>query len=378
VPGLRLDEVAQLRLVAQRLAGASASTPAEAVRWLTAVQAQDYPGALTSLSLRTRARSCAEVVAALDAGQVVRSWPMRGTLHLTAAEDLPWMLRYLAARVIRASASRRAGLGLDEPQLERARELASEALSGGRRLRRSDLLATWTTAGLDPGGQRGVHMLRYLAMTGTLVFGPTTAGEQLLVLLDEWVTQPRQLERDEALGELAVRYFRSHGPATSADLAGWARLTAGDVRTAIALARPALATLDVDGTEHLLDPQTSDRLAAAHAQAVGVLLLPGFDEFLLGYRDRRAQLDPAHAEQIVPGGNGVFRPTVVSAGRVVGTWTRTGRAARQEVTATPFTAFTPTVESAIRELSTALPRALPVRPPQGPKEPSSAHVPGVS
>ena len=351
-----LRDVAQARLVAQRLAGPPAPTPTEAVRWLTALQAQDHPGALTSVGLRTRARRRTEVVAALDAGEVVRSWPMRGTLHLTTAEDLPWMLRLLAPRVVKASVARRTGLGLDDAQLERARELSVAALSGGRRLRRADLLAGWGAAGLDPGGQRGVHVLRYLAMTSTLVFGPTAGtAEQLLVLLDEWVPQPRHLERDEALRELAVRYFRSHGPATSVDFSAWSGLTAGDTRAAVALARPSLAAWDVEGTEHLLDPETPDRLAAARASAAAVLLLPGFDEFLLGYRDRRAQLDPEHADRIVPGGNGVFRPTVLSAGRVVGTWTRTGRGARQEVAATPFTHFPPHVEEAIAERYAALP-----------------------
>lgn len=355
MPELARDNVAQARLVAQRLAGPKAPTPAEAVQWLTAMQAQDYAGALTSIGLRTRGRLRAEVVAALDTGAIVRSWPMRGTLHLTAAQDLSWMLRLLTPRVIKGSAARRRGLGLDEPQLERARELSIDALSGGRQLRRADLLASWDKAGLDPDGQRGVHVLRYLAMTGTLVFGPTAAGEQLVVLLDEWVRQPRDLDRDQALCELAVRYFRSHGPATALDLAAWSGLTAGDTRTAITLARPSLASLTIAGTEHLLDPQTPERLAAAPEHAEGVLLLPGFDEFLLGYRDRSAQLDPAWAGRIVPGGNGIFRPTVVSAGRVVGTWTRTGRGARQEIAATPFTNFPPHVESAIAERYAALP-----------------------
>ncbi len=355
MPELARDDVAQARLVAQRLAGPRAQTPAEAVQWLTAMQAQDYTGALTSVGLRTHRRLRAEVVVALGTGDIVRSWPMRGTLHLTAAQDLSWMLRLLAPRVIKGSVARRTGLGLDESQLERARELSINALSGGRQLRRADLLASWDKAGLDPGGQRGVHVLRYLAMTGTLVFGPTAAGEQLVVLLDEWVPQPRDLERDEALCELAVRYFRSHGPATGADLAGWSGLTAGDTRTAVTLARPSLASLDIDGTEHLLDPQTPERLAAARTDAAGVLLLPGFDEFLLGYRDRSAQLDPAYADRIVPGGNGIFRPTIVSAGRVVGTWTRTGRGARQKVAATPFTNFPTHVESAIAARYAALP-----------------------
>jgi hypothetical protein len=350
-----LHEVALLRLAAQRLIGPACESAHGAVSWLTAVQAQDRPGALLSVALRTRARSLASAAAAMDAGDVVRSWPMRGTLHLVAAEDLPWMLEVLASRVVADTAPRRAGLGLTAQQLEHARQLAVGALSGQRRLSRSGLFAIWDEAGLSTPAQRGAHMLSYLAMTGTLVFGPTEGAEQLLVLVDEWIKHPRRLDREEALGELALRYFRSHGPATGADLGRWAKLRAADVRAGVAIARPKLAELDVDGQEHLMDPRTPDRLAGARGDAEGVRLLPGFDELLLGYADRRAQLDPEFADRVVPGGNGVFRPTVVSRGRVVGTWARTGRGARQRFEVAPFAALPDGVASALPGALSALP-----------------------
>lgn len=331
-------EIARLRTYAQRLAGPSERTAADAVRWLTAMQGQDLPGAVTSVALRTRSRGRSDVVAALDAGSVVRSWPMRGTLHLTTADDLLWLMPLLAPRAVRASAGRRAGLGLDEDQLERARDVAVSALTGGKRLRRSELFTEWDRAGIATTGQRGVHILRYLAMTGTLVFGPMAGKDQLVVLIAEWIRPHRSLERNEALRELAVRYFRSHGPATGVDLAAWAGLTATDLRTSMALARPHLTNVVVDGVEHLFDESTQLR-AGSGAGGEPVLLLPGFDELVLGYRDRRAQLDPEFAERIVPGGNGFFRPTVVDRGRIVGTWTRPPAKPSAAVVATPFTTF---------------------------------------
>src|SRR3954465_10593389 len=122
-------EVALLRLVAQRIAGPPWPTAAETVRWLTAVQAQDYPGALTSVALRTEGATRTGVEAALDAGEVVRSWPMRSTLHLVAAEDLGWLLELCGPRVLAGAAKRRGGLGLTEADTERARELAVAALT---------------------------------------------------------------------------------------------------------------------------------------------------------------------------------------------------------------------------------------------------------
>lgn len=350
-----LHEVALLRLAAQRIAGPGFATAAEAVRWMTAIQAQDYNGALTSVALRTSSRSRPGVEAALDAGQVVRSWPMRGTLHLVAADDLPWMLELLTPRVVAGAGARRARLELDTTVIERGRELAVEALAGGRRLTRADLLAVWDEGGLSTAGQRGYHLLWHLAQTGTLCFGPLRDGQQQVVLVAEWIAHPRRLERDEALGELAGRYFSSHGPATLEDLVRWGHLRVADARAGLELARPRLATVDVGGVEHHMDPQTPERLDACRRDAQGVFLLPGFDELILGYRDRRCVLAPEHADRIVPGANGMFRPTVVSDGEVVGTWKHAGRGTRRRVEATPFTSFTDDVAEAIPRVYAELP-----------------------
>lgn len=326
-----MSQVGLLRIVAQRLAGEPAPTSADAVRWLTAVQAQDPKGVLTSVALRTAARSRVEVEQALDAGHVVKSWPMRGTLHLVAAGDLPWMLPLLTPRVLAAAAARRAQLAIDERVIDRTCALTQEALQGGKQLPRAELLEAWNVGGVETSSQRGYHLLAHLAQTGLVCFGPTDGGEQQLVLVDEWIREPRRLERDEALAELALRFLRSHGPATVADLVRWTGLRAADARTGVELARDQLEVLDVDGVEHLMDPQTPERLAGSRTSASGVLLLPGFDELVLGYGDRSAMLAPEHAGRIVPGGNGVFRPTVVSRGRVVGTWQRRGKAATLEL-----------------------------------------------
>lgn len=350
-----LSEVALLRLVAQRIAGPGCTTAADAVRWMTALQAQDYNGVLTSVALRTAAGTRAGVEAALSAGEVVKSWPMRGTLHLVVAEDLPWMLRIAAPRVVAGAAARRAQLGLDPSTLERAREIAVQALNGDRQLRRGELLAVWEEAGLATAGQRGYHMLWHLAQTGTLCFGPVRDGEQLIVLVDEWIPHPRRPERAEALGEWAGRYFRSHGPATVKDFTRWTKLAAADVRIGLTLARPRLTRVDVDGVEHFMDPRTPDLLADCRHDARGVFLLPGFDEFILGYADRGAALGAEFANRIVPGANGVFRPTVVSAGQVVGTWKHTGRGARRTVSATAFTSFPDAVAEAIPQVHATLP-----------------------
>jgi hypothetical protein len=348
------SEVGLLRLVAQRVAGPREPDAAAAVRRLTAVQGQVLPGALTSVALRTATGCRADVVAAVDGGAVVRSWPMRGTLHLLAAEDLGWLLDLLAPRMLAGAAGRRRQLGLTEADTERARDVAVAVLAGGRRASRGELLAALADGGVDTGGQRGYHLLCHLSQTGTTVLGPTDGrGDQQFVLLAEWVPAPRRPTREEALAELALRYLASHGPATVADLARWAGIGVRDARAGVAAAGDRLAELDVDGVRYLLDPAVPDLLAAHRAEASGVHLLPGFDEFVLGYASRDPVLSGADFPRIVPGGNGVFRNTVVAGGRVVGTWSRPPRGG--DVLVEPFGDLPDAVAAGAREAAARLP-----------------------
>ncbi len=327
----------RLRLAAQRLVLRPASSPVDAVRAMLALQGQDYPGVKWSAALRTSSGIEADVEAALDAGEIVRSWPMRGTLHMVAAADLPWMLELTARRALASVERRRAVLGISEADTRRARDLAEAALPGRSTATRAELLHTIEAGGVSTSGQRGYHLLWHLAQTGTLVLGPTRGREQAFARLESWIPCPRRLERDEALGELARRYFMSHGPANVEDLARWSGLTIRDVRRGIEVAAASLTTLELGGRPYLVDaalPDTVDDEAAT-------LLLPGFDEYLLGYRDRSPALSPEHSSGVVPGGNGMFKPTIVVDGEVVGTWRRTARTRTVTIEAALFAGMAP-------------------------------------
>ena len=355
---VKARDIGLLRLIAQRVAGPGSATAADAVRWMTATQAQDYASAVLAIALRTQSRSHSDVHAALDNGSVVRSWPMRGTLHFVAAEDLSWMLALTAERSLATSEKYRAQLGLELSTVERAREVAVEILSGGGRSSRADLLASWEKAGLQSVKVHGYRLIWHLAQTRTLCLGPTGPGpthEQHFVLFDEWITTPRHLERDEALGEWALRYFRSHGPATVKDFSWWTQLKAADVKVAVAIAAPQLERIVVDDVTYYLDPQTLASLTPLRRKARDVFLLPGFDEYLLGYQTRSAVLPTEFASRIVPGGNGVFLPTVISDGEVVGTWKRVGTRTKRTLTASAFKIFGERVSESIERVYSALP-----------------------
>jgi hypothetical protein len=271
-----------------------------------------------------------EVQAALERREAVRTWPMRGTIHLVPAADARWMVGVLAARALAGAARRRTELGLDQATAERAVDVLGTALAGGGRLTRAQCLAALAEAGIPTDGQRGYHLLRFASERGVTCMAPNRGTDQTFVLLDEWVSCSNRPSRHEALATIATRYVRSHGPVPRSDFAGWTGLSAADTTAAVAAAGDALVAVEVDGVAMLASSESlaEDPLPLPDT----VLALPGFDEYLLGYKNRALMVDPAHARAIIPGGNGVFQATIVRKGRVIGTWTRSSSPAGTVVT----------------------------------------------
>ncbi|GMA96547.1 hypothetical protein GCM10025881_33710 [Pseudolysinimonas kribbensis] len=290
------------------------------------MQAQDFAGALWSVGLRTGATRD-QVVAAHEGGAFVRSWPMRGTLHLIASEDLPWMLDLTGARTIASAAGRHRQLSLGPADFARSERIARRELAGATRTR-AQLLAAFDADGLSTAGQRGAHLLGRLAHSGVAAL----TGKDRWALLEPIVGTPPRLDHDVALRRLALRYLHAHGPATAADLAWWAGITLTDARAGIDAARDELEPLGLDGVAYWMRPGLEPAAPAVH-------LLPGFDEFLLGYTDRSAPLAGAPLESVVPGSNGMFLSTIVVNGEVAGTWRRAAKGPPGVVPA-PYRALT--------------------------------------
>ena len=316
--------VGRLRLASQGLPGPGLGSVPDAVRWMTATQAQDLQAALCAVGLRVPGSGLTDVRAALDDGSVVRSWPMRGTLHLVAPEDLRWMLDLTAERLTRMIAGRHRELDITWADVEKCRDVALGRVAGGGTVSRSGLFTVFEAAGQPTTGQRGIHILGTLCRHGWLVQGPLAGNQQLLVAFDEWIPNSRELERQDAIAEFVLRYFRSHGPATLRDFAWWTQIPLTDVRSAFEQIRDQLVELEFGDSSYWMSPETASLLDDGVPGQRSVLLLPGFDEFLLGYQDRSLVLAPEHANKIVPGGNGVFKKTIVAGGEVIGTWGRAG------------------------------------------------------
>ncbi len=339
------DDITGSRLFSQHIAKADFSTAEQVVSWMGAIQAQDYAGALWSIALRSNDLSLTDIEAAIERGEIVRTWPMRGTLHFVAAKDVRWMVKLLAPRATQKASTRRKSLGVTPEVIDRCIAILSDALKGKQYLSRSDILALFEAAGIQTSDQRGNHILRLLAELGFICFGPHIGKQPSFALFDDWVPKSPEPTRDEALKILVIRYFKSHGPATENDFANWAGLTLGDTRRGIEQVSSELQSTKINGkqvwfeVENIKNPQSS------------VFLLPGFDEYMLGYRDRSAALPSEYANHIVPGGNGMFLPTIIEHGQVIGTWRRNVKKSSIELAMTPFQELSLITQQAIQGAS---------------------------
>lgn len=339
------SRIALLRLGTQHAGTAPPGAPVDVVRHLGAVQAQDYRGGLWAVGLRAIGATEASVERALAEKSIVRSWPLRGTLHFVAGEDLRWMLALLAPRSIARSAGRFRQLGLETDQLRRSRRILERALAGGRRLTRPEIFVLLERGGVSASGQRGIHILWMLAHEGVVCFGPPRGRQQTFVLLDEWLPAGKPLARPEALTGIAHRYFSSHGPATIRDFAWWAGLTLADAAEGLESSASRLARMRFNG-EDFWGPEAG---IPSPVKPAAALLLPPFDEFLVAYRDRGAALDRFDAERL----KSLLSPTIVLKGRVVGTWKK--RSVRGGLVIVP-SFFSPSTEGQLRSLRPALER----------------------
>ena len=308
--------IVQYRLHIHHLLGPKFATPAAAVAHFGAAQAQDFLASLWALGQRTKGATEAAIEQDIAERRIVRTWPLRGTIHFVAAEDVRWMLKLSVERTIRRASRRHRELELDDATFARSGEVLARALAGGRRLERHAAYATLEAAGISTAGQRGIHILGRLAQEGLLCIGPREGKQPTFVLLDEWVPAGRELARDEALAELARRYFSGHGPATLADYTWWSGLAAAEARAGLEAIKDELAQEEIDGQTYWFVPTAAHAATSSSAH-----LLPVYDEYAVAYKDRSALLAPEYAARSDVG-NGIFRAPILIDGRIVGTWTR--------------------------------------------------------
>ena len=322
--------IAYSRMRNQCIAWVKGRTSYEVIQRLGALQAQDYTQALWAIGLRMRIANTEEIERTIADQKIVLTWAMRGTLHFVPSDDVNWMIKLLTPRVLAKDKRRLEQLELDPKVITQCEGIIYGALKEKKRMNRPALMELLEGAGFNTKNQRGYHLLWYLAQTGLICLGPMEEKQQTFVLLEDWVHINNKLSVEESLEELAKRYFSGHGPATVHDFAWWSGLTITEARHGIEAAQEALYSESFGGLEYWMGKDV-----AAEEQST-VCLLPGYDEYLLGYKDRSAVLKAEYAPLIVPGKNGVFAPMIIVDGQIAGTWKRTIKKDGIDIAIRPF------------------------------------------
>lgn len=345
---LTASQARRLRLRAQRLETRAVLDPALLVRSLGAVQAQDPTAAQLAVRVRTEGLTADAVEQARTAERtVVRTWAMRGTLHLVPAADLRWILRLLGPAMIRKARRRHRELGLTEDVYARAATAMRHLLEAQGPRTRAQIAACLAQHDLPAEGQVVPHLLSRASLSGIICFGPMACGQATYTLLEAWLHSHGQ-EVDDPVVELARRYMAAHAPATPVDFQTWSGLSAAQARRAFAGLAAELVQIEVAGIPMWLPGDRAGAGQEASAAGQAVKMLGAFDTYLLGYRTRDLDVPPALLKRVHPGG-GIIRPAILVDGRAVATWSRRQAGRRLRIAVAPFTLLAEDIRAAIIE-----------------------------
>ena len=309
------SQILQYRLYNQHLTQNRFRSPAELVSHLGAVQAQDYAAAKWAIGLRLPGSTDEDIEQSIAKRKIIRTWALRGTLHFVAPADLRWILDLINPRLLSAYAGHFSRLGLEITLIRKSHDAITNALRDGNQLTRKELGAILKGKKIPTHEMRMNFLMVRAACDGLICLGERRGKQFTYTLLDEWIPPTRKLAREEAITQLAKRYFASHGPATIQDFAWWSGLNMADAKMAIDLIGPGFKSEKIGQSIFWCEKDLS-----GGSNRSSIHLLPSFDEYIVGYADRSAPLGNIPFRRILNGS--LFYPVVIINGKVVGTWKR--------------------------------------------------------
>jgi Winged helix DNA-binding domain len=309
--------IAHSRLLNQRIIDTNLQSPKAVVAHLGAMQAQDYPMAKWAVGLRLPSANDALIEKALNNGEIVRTHVLRPTWHFVAAEDVRWLLKLTAPHIHSSMNSYNKQMELDAPIFNKSNLIIEKALTNNTHLTREELMIELGNAGIVAQSNRAAHLMMNAELEGIVCNGIMRGKQQTYALMDEKVPKGLIFTREEAIVELAKRYFHSHAPATLQDFQWWSGLPMQDVRKGIEAIKNDFISEKINNQIYYFNLNNK-----AFKTTESIHFLPSFDEFTVSYKDRSDSIEP-HLKEIAMTNNGIFKPIIVVNGRVIGIWKRT-------------------------------------------------------
>jgi hypothetical protein len=320
---MKSRDIAHLRLISQHLTGSQNLGLTQLVRWMGCVQAQDYGMAKWALGCRLPDTTEAGIEKEFSEGKILRTHVLRPTWHFICPEDIHWMLKLSAPKIKALTRPYHQKLGIDNAILKKSKILLTRALEEHGALTRPQIAELLRKGKIATDETRLGHLLMDAELDAIICSAGRMGKQFAYGLLG---AQATKLGKEESLAELAGRYFLSRGPATVHDFAWWAGLTLTEARKGLDAIRASLTSQEVNGYAYWFPP------AAKSRPPDGTHLLPAFDEYTVGYKNRDDVLDPARAANCSFG----LKPIVVHNARIVGVWRRSAKKGKAMVEIMPF------------------------------------------
>lgn len=314
------QEITRRRLYCQALTTPNFETPAEVVSHLGAVQSQDYAGAKWALGMRMKDAVDSDIDRAFNDGSILRTHLLRPTWHFVTPQDIRWMLMLTAPRVHAVNAYYYRKTGVDAVTAKRSNKVIANALRGGNFLTRAELASALEKAGISTSEDlRLTYLVMHAELDGVICSGPRKGKQFTYALLDERSPQAMEMKRTDALAELVRRYFKTRGPATLQDFCWWSGLTMADAKIGMEMVHPELASEEVNHQIYWF----YDSVTPGRKQTSRAYLLPNYDEYFIGLKDRSAIGEYASQANVAPEDPALLAHIIIMNGQIIGSWKRT-------------------------------------------------------
>ena len=306
-----------IRLLNQQLICPQFSDPAAVVSHMGAIQAQEYRMMRWAVAMRTRKPSARAFKRAFDSGQIIRLHLMRGTWQLVTAEDY-WLLLSLCAP--RAMAVTRGWMhsnriSIPDDEVASIRDILVRTAADKGSVTKEDIVTALAERDIVMDDHRLSYHIRMAEISGTLCSGDLLPMKATYALTADKIKPPTQVDRDEALLTLTGKYFRSRQPATLEDFVWWSGLNIGDCRRGIELMGNAIHAVKWRGRTFYL----TDDCRTRGFRKGRYLMIPPYDEYLIGYKSRDVVLSPDHSHK-AHNNSGIFQPVIAHDGIICGNW----------------------------------------------------------
>ena len=328
--------IANLRLINQQISQTVYTTPNQIVSHFGMMQAQDFNSAKWAIGLRLNGCTEKTVIESFNKGEILRTHVMRPTWHLVTPENIRWMLQLSAKRIMQSMKSRDRDLGLNDEIYGKGYRIIEKALEKEDYLTREELTEIFHNTGMKFNSSQMYHIITGAEVNRIICSGVLREKNQTYTLLEKRVPATQPLTKEESLAKLARMYFSGHGPATLQDFVWWSGLPISEARQGLQAVQSEFVSETVNGQTYRMPVCHCglDLQSHSNRRNISLHLLPAFDEFIVGYKDRTAAIISENHTKAISN-NGVFRPVIVKDGRVIGLWKK-GTSAKKIITVSPF------------------------------------------